>query len=60
MARTGLKYAARNLEKKFDSYLPRKNARTFFLFTYNSLDNTYNICQHIEEIEVWSTPCTIF
>ena len=52
MARTVLKYAARNLEKKFDSYLPRKNARTFSLFTYNSLDDTYYICQHIEEIEV--------
>ena len=60
MARTGLEYAAKNLEGKFKSYLPRKNARTFLLFTYNSMDNTYYICQHIEEIEVWSTPCPIF
>ena len=59
MARTGLEYAAKNLEGKFKSYLPRENARTFLLFTYNSMDNTYYICQHIEEIEVWSAPCPI-
>ena len=41
-------------------YCSDENWSWTLLFTYDSFNNTYYICQHIEQLEVWGAPCLFF